>query len=77
MTPSHGHIENQQGVVTGRIERVFGGFHLAAKQPAEAPGIQIAPLERLLAEMLPQRLYEARIGTAVCGFTIAIAFPRG
>ena len=54
-TPRPLHVELQQRLVACRVERVLAWHHLAPEEPGQPPRIQVAALERLLAEMLPKR----------------------
>jgi hypothetical protein len=58
-------IKAKHGVVTGRIERIFGGKHFAPEKPSEATRIKVSPDKRFLAEMIPEGEDEGFVGRAV------------
>ena len=49
-----GHVDAQERVVACRVEGILGGDNLAPEQPGEPAGIEVAALEGVCAEMLPQ-----------------------
>ena len=64
------HVDAQQLVVIGGI-KLADGDHLAAQQPGQAAGIQIAADKGLFAEMCDQRRKKGRVGTAVGNLAVA------
>ncbi|EAR49498.1 hypothetical protein OG2516_00339, partial [Oceanicola granulosus HTCC2516] len=68
-----GEVDAQQGVVALRVERVLGRHHLAAEQPAQAAGVEVAAHERLVAEMLLQRPEKSLVGAAVGRLAVGVA----
>src|SRR5690606_8167331 len=65
------HVDAQKRLVGGRVERVLGRHHLAAEQPGQAAGVEIAALERLFAEALPECGHEGLVGQPVDMLAVA------
>ena len=60
--PDRVEIDPQPGLVGLRVERIIGGDDLAAQQPVDPPGIQIAARKRRIAIALDQQGEEERVG---------------
>src|SRR6056297_895096 len=75
--PCHGNVEHQKCIVTFRVERSVCGLYLAAQKPAQTPGIEVAALERLIAETLPKSAQKRDIGPLVSRAAIPVTLARG
>jgi hypothetical protein len=71
--PRPGGIDAEPGLVARRVEGVVGGHDLAAEQPGEAAGVEVAALEGLLAELLPEGAEEGGVGLAVGRAAVGVA----
>ena len=69
-------VDPQHSLVALRIERILRRHHLAAEQPPEPPGVEVAARERLRPEMLPERRQERRVRRPVERPPVGIALAR-
>lgn len=67
-------IDNKHRLIGKRIEVLFRRHHLAAEEEVEAGGVEIATLEGLRPEMVPERVQEGGIDAMLLG---VVARPSG